>query len=211
MSDEKKLTVVSVNISEEKGTGKRPVPEIVVGQDGILGDAHSGQGFREISLLAQESINRFVEETGRKTGPGEFAENITTRGISFDCVGILDTFASGEVLLEVAQIGKECHGNECTIFREVGKCVMPQEGIFCRVLHGGKLKAGYELAYRPKTLLIKIITLSDRASRGDYEDRSGAVVENMLVEFFRAKRWHLKVEKALLPDDRELLKEKLEG
>ena len=211
MSDEKKLTIVSVNISEEKGTRKHPVAEIVIGHGGVCGDAHSGQGFREVSLLAQESINRFVEETGRKIEPGEFAENITTRGINFDCIGILDTFASDSVLLQVTQIGKACHGTECAIFREVGKCAMPREGVFCHVLQGGTLKAGDELMYRAKTLLIKIITLSDRASRGDYEDRSGPAVENILVEFFRDKRWHPKIERVLLPDDPGLLKEKLES
>lgn len=210
MSAEKQLKIVSVNISGKKGTGKHPVPEIVIVQDGVSGDAHSDQGFREVSLLAQESIDRFAGDSGRKTEPGEFAENITTRGMEFDCVGILDTFASGGMLLEVTEIGKECHGNECAIFREVGECVMPQEGIFCRVLQGGILKAGDELKYRQKTLLVRIITLSDRASRGDYEDRSGPAVENMLVEFFRDKRWHLRIERELLPDDRALLMKEFE-
>ena len=209
MSDARRLRIVSVNISEEKGTAKRPVAEIVIEQNGVRDDAHSGQGFREVSLLAQESIDRFVEETQRNTGPGEFAENVTTQGMSFDCVGILDTFASGTMLLQVTQIGKECHGKTCAIFREVGKCVMPQEGIFCRTLQGGMLKAGDELVYQPKTLLISIITLSDRASRGDYEDRSGPIVESILNDFLRDKRWHPKIERIILPDDPQRLREKL--
>lgn len=205
------MKVVSVNVSEEKGTIKHPVPKIVINDKGVRGDAHSGHWHRQVSLLGQESIDRFVSETGRRTSPGEFAENITTQGMDLGRVGILDKFSSGDLLLEVTQIGKEYHGDVCAIFREVGKCVMPKEGIFTRVLKEGTLKPGDDLVYDQRLLQIRIITLSDRASRGEYEDKSGPAVENALNEFFQDKRWHPKIERTVLRDDAKLLKEQLES
>ena len=86
--------------------------------------------------------------------------------------------------LEITQIGKKCHGSNCAIFREVGDCVMPKEGIFARVVKGGILKPGDDLLYVPKTFTAKVITLSDRASRGEYKDLSGPEVSNALKEYF---------------------------
>lgn len=200
-ADAQDVEIVSVNLSKEKGTVKTPVPEVVIDEQGVRGDAHAGPWHRQISILAQESIDRFAEATGRATTPGEFAENITTRGMELAGVSVLDTFCADELVLEVTQIGKECHGNSCAIFREVGKCAMPSEGIFCRVLGGGTLRTGDTLRYRPRPLRIAVITLSDRASRGDYEDLSGPAVEQALKDFFAPTRWHLAVERSLLPDE----------
>jgi len=208
---EKDMKVVSVNLSEETGTIKHPVCEIVIDGQGVRGDAHAGQWHRQVSMLSREIIEEFEAEVGREISPGEFAENITVSGFDLRSVGVLDRFTAGDLHLQVTQIGKECHGDTCAIFREVGKCVMPKEGVFCRVLQGGSLKAGDEFAHEPKTLLIRIITLSDRVSRGDYEDRSGPAVEDALNDFFKDKRWHPKIERLLLPDDPESLKEKLES
>lgn len=211
MKNENLLKVASVNISEEKGTIKHSVSEIVMDDRGVRGDAHAGSWHRQVSLLGQESIDRFVKETGRQTSPGEFAENITTQGMDLCRVAVFDKFSSAQLLLEVTQIGKDCHGDACAIFREVGKCVMPKEGIFARVLRGGTIKAGDQLVYQPETLDIRVITLSDRAGRNEYEDRSGPAVESMLDDFFRDKRWHPEISRMVLPDDPELLKQKLES
>ncbi len=204
------IEVVSVNISEKKGTRKQPVPEILINEDGVHMDAHAGRSHRQVSIIAQEAIDRFVEQTGRKTVPGEFAENITVQGIDAGNVAVLDRFVSNEVRLEVTQIGKKCHGTECAIYREVGKCVMPDEGIFCRVLSGGRLKAGDILTFKPKVLKIFVLTLSDRASSGEYQDRSGPLIEDLLKTFFSDKRWHPEIDRCILPDDPELLRQKLE-
>ena len=193
--------VVSVNISTEKGTAKSPVASIAIGPEGIDGDAHAGPWHRQVSLLARESIDRFGEEAGSAFNNGDFAENITTEGIDLSSVAVLDRFASGEVELEVTQLGKRCHGDGCAIYREVGRCVMPKEGIFCRVIKGGAIKAGDTLSLIHRPLRVLVITLSDRASRGDYEDRSGPKVVEILEGFFQDKRPRLETESLLLEDD----------
>ncbi|MCL5103476.1 MAG: molybdopterin-binding protein [Armatimonadetes bacterium] len=204
MSD--RIEVVSVNISAEKGTIKHPVPEIVIDCRGVVGDAHAGAWHRQVSLLSQESIDQFVQDTGHAVGPGEFAENITLHGIDLGSVSVLDRFQIGEVEIEVSQIGKTCHGENCAIFREVGQCVMPRAGIFCRVLSGGIIRPGDSVEFSPKTLSFKIITLSDRAYRGDYSDRSGPRVRELLEEFFAGRRWRPKFEQIILPDDPDMLR-----
>jgi molybdopterin adenylyltransferase len=178
------INIKSVNISEKKGTIKLPVPEISLTHYGVEGDAHSGPWNRQVSLLGTESISRFEREAGRAIRPGEFAENITTEGIELWKLKPLDRFENEHVTLEVTQIGKECHGTSCSIFKEVGNCVMPKEGIFCRVIRQGVLKPGDTLKYVPKNYHIYVITLSDRASAGEYEDKSGPRVIELLNEYF---------------------------
>jgi len=203
-------SVVSVNVSEQKGTIKRPVPEALVNRHGIEGDAHAGEWHRQVSLLAVESIERFSAQAGRAFRPGEFAENVTTRGIDFLGIAVLDRITIGAVELEVTQLGKVCHGDDCAIFREVGRCVMPKEGIFCRVLAGGPMRPGDRVVHTPRPLRFRVITVSDRASRGVYEDRSGPRVEQRLDEFFAGKRWHLEVDRTVLPDEADTLEADLE-
>jgi molybdopterin adenylyltransferase len=193
--------VVSVNISDEKGTIKHPVPAITIDGSGVGGDAHAGTAGREVSLLAEESIERFAREIGRDIGYGEFAENITTRGVDLNAVGLLDRFRINGIELEVTQIGKECHGTTCAIFREVGRCVMPKEGIFCRVLSGGTARAGDTLTYTPKIMECRVITLSDRASRGEYADLSGPLIQERLEAFFGGARWRPHIERSVIPDE----------
>ncbi|MCY3023745.1 MAG: molybdopterin-binding protein [Planctomycetota bacterium] len=205
----RRFEVLSVNISTAKGTTKQPVAEAAIAAQGLAGDAHAGAGNRQVSLLASETIARFGAEAGRSFKPGEFAENITTRGVDLDRVAPLDRFLIGGAVLEVTQIGKACHADGCAIFKEVGRCVMPQAGIFCRVLQPGAIRPGDAGEYAPRPLRIRIVTLSDRASRGDYEDRSGPRARELMAEFFRPKRWHVEFETAVLPDDAERLRREL--
>jgi len=201
--------VISVNISEEKGTVKHPVPEIVIDTSGVVNDAHAGLWHRQVSLLSQEDIDCFSREMGREINPGEFAENITVGGIDLGKVAILDRFRINQVELEVTQIGKECHGNNCAIYREVGKCVMPKKGLFCRVINNGQIKAGDCIEYIPRPLQIAVITLSDRASAGVYSDRSGPRAKQILEEHFAGKKWHLQIKNLVLADDANKLTKKL--
>ncbi|MEA1950393.1 MAG: molybdenum cofactor synthesis domain-containing protein [Planctomycetota bacterium] len=204
-----KLEVVSVNISRQKGTVKEPVDGIDVDSRGIVGDAHAGAWHRQVSLLSQESIDRFAEEMGRELRPGEFAENIAVRGLDFGGVAILDRFRFGEVVLEVTQIGKKCHGDGCAIYREVGRCVMPKEGLFTRVVSGGRITPGDQGHFQPRPLKFLILTLSDRAAAGEYEDRSGPKIAELLQAWLLEKRWHAQVENRILPDDADKLRQSL--
>lgn len=205
------IQIVSVNISKEKGTIKQPVPAITFTSTGIIEDAHAGSWHRQVSLLAQESINKFGAAENRTFAPGEFAENITTLGIDLTKVNLLDRFKIGGVELEVTQIGKKCHGDGCAIFKEVGKCVMPKEGIFCRVITGGTAKAGDGMEYLPTPLKIKVITLSDRASKGEYKDLSGPQIKTDLEAHFAGKPWKLDCSVSLIPDDAAQLKQEIEA
>ena len=142
-----KVKVLSVNISEKKGEIKNPVKEIVITEKGVENDAHAGDWHRQVSLLAKESIDKFEEVLGRKLNFGEFAENITTEGITLYTMKPGDKLKIADVEMEVTQIGKKCHGDGCAIFSQVGKCVMPKEGIFAKVLKTGTIKPGDEIVY----------------------------------------------------------------
>lgn len=201
--------VVSVNRSAAKGTSKTPAPEIVITGLGVADDAHAGAWHRQVSLLAIESVERFSVSAGRTFQCGDFAENITTRGIDLLKTAVLDRIVIGEVELEVTQLGKKCHGDGCAIYREVGQCVMPKEGIFCRVLKSGALKAGDAITFIPRPLRIRVITLSDRAFQGAYEDQSGPRITACLEAFFENRPWHVQIEACLLPDDAGRLRAEL--
>lgn len=200
-----KIKVLSVNTSEKKGTVKKPVDAIQLTEIGVVGDAHSGKWHRQVSLLAKESITKFSEEAGRVIKFGEFAENITTEGLLLHECRPLDRFRNDEIELEVTQIGKKCHGDNCSIFREVGNCVMPKEGIFARVIRSGNLKATDQLEYLPKVINIHVITLSDRASAGEYADKSGPQIKNLSETFFSGIKRQTEVTNHLIPDDPEQL------
>ncbi|MFC2045723.1 MOSC domain-containing protein [Chloroflexota bacterium] len=135
--------IIAVCSSTEKGTKKESIAEGMLKEDyGLIGDAHADSGIiRQVSLLAMESISK-MQQPGFDIGPGDFAENITSEGIDLVSLPIGTQIHTGKgVILEITQIGKECHSG-CAIFRQIGKCVMPKEGVFTRVVKGGKVKAG---------------------------------------------------------------------
>ncbi len=137
--------VVSINISEKKGTKKTPVSNANLIQNfGIEGDAHGGFMHRQISLLAEEDIQMMREKGLDTLNNGDFAENITTTGIDLPSLPVGTRFTIGDTIHEVSQIGKECH-NKCQIFHKVGGCVMPKRGIFTIVIKGGIIKVGDEI------------------------------------------------------------------
>ena len=134
-------SVVAVCISEQKGTQKHEVPEIQLKIDhGIVGDAHGGNWHRQVSLLAQESVEK-MKAVFPDIPVGVFAENILTEGLTLYTLPVGTRLRVGEVLLEVTQIGKECHAH-CAIRQQVGDCVMPREGIFTIVLEEGTIRPG---------------------------------------------------------------------
>jgi len=197
--------VLSVNISNQKGTPKHPVSEIVLTPHGIESDAHAGNGHRQVSLLAIESVQKFEEECGKKFAFGDFAENITTQGFLLYHAKPGDRLRCGKVELEVTQIGKRCHGAGCAIFTHSGTCIMPKEGIFTRVIHGGNVQAGDEFELIPKVYCIDVITLSTRASEGSYADLSGPEAIRLLQSFCAEKGWLCEAAYHLIPDNAAIL------
>jgi molybdenum cofactor synthesis domain-containing protein len=115
----------------------------------------------------------------------------------------LDRFIQGETVLELTQVGKKCHGKGCAIYKQTGECVMPDEGVFCRVIHGGKLKAGDQLEYLQKIFNAKVITLSDRASAGFYEDRSGPLISDTMKGWFESKGLKFEITPVIIPDEKK--------
>lgn len=202
-------TVVSVNLSRDKGTAKQPVPEICLDANGVVGDAHAGPGSRQVSILAEEVAQRFAAEVGRPVQAGEFGENLTVRGVDTAALGLLDRLMIGAAVLEITQFGKTCHGGNCAIFRKIGRCVMPVHGVFCRVIGGGTVRPGDTLRVVLRPLRFLIITLSDRVSRGEREDRSGPRIRALVEDFLRTQRWHPDIVTARLPDDADQLKREL--
>src|SRR5512133_24882 len=136
--------VVATCISEKKGERKTPVASVELRENhGIVGDAHAGEWHRQVSLLAQESIDK-MRKLGLDVDAGDFAENITTSGIELVSLPIGSRLQIGQALLEVTQIGKECH-TRCAIYYQAGDCVMPKEGIFAKVISGGTVRPGDEV------------------------------------------------------------------
>ena len=197
----------AICISDQKGTQKYRIPEGAFTEDyGIEGDAHAGKWHRQVSLLSAEKIQEFRDK-GVQVEYGAFGENLVVEGCDLRSLPVGTRFAIGEVLLEMTQIGKECH-DHCAIYNVTGDCIMPREGVFAKVLHGGKVREGDTLDVIPaapdRPFTAAVITLSDRAFRKEREDRSGPVIRDILCE-----NGYDVTEMILLPDGEALLKRNL--
>ena len=190
--------VVSVNTAAEKGVRKAPQASIrLLAEHGVEGDAHAGPWHRQVSLLANESVEK-MRAQGLDVAPGAFGENVTTEGIVVYQLPVGTRLRLGEALVEVTQIGKVCH-DRCAIYYQAGDCVMPREGIFVRVLEGGEVRPGDGITLEKRSLIrAAVLTVSDKGSRGEREDESGAALEELLVAMGAAV-----VERAIVPDERE--------
>ena len=136
--------VTAICVSEKRGTQKVNINEATfIEEFGIENDAHAGKWHRQVSLISYEQIEAF-NARGGKVEPGAFGENVIVQGIDFKTLQVGTRFKCNDVVLEMTQIGKKCH-TQCEIFYQVGDCIMPREGVFARVLHGGKIKVGDEL------------------------------------------------------------------
>ncbi|MBQ6322514.1 MAG: MOSC domain-containing protein [Lachnospiraceae bacterium] len=204
---EKLGKVIAVCTSDKKGIQKTEVPfiRLLPGQ-GIEGDAHAGNWHRQVSLLALEKIEAFRKK-GASVNFGAFGENIVVEGFDLRALPVGTRFRIGNALLELTQIGKECH-THCAIYHQVGDCIMPREGVFTIVLEGGDVQAGDVVemieADPNRPLTAAWITLSDKGARGEREDRSGPLIQEILTD----AGYHV-VEGLLLPDGVEKLKQQL--
>ena len=195
----------AICISEKRGTAKKLVETAhFVTEFGILGDAHAGDWHRQVSLLGQSEIDDF-KARGAQVEAGSFGENIIAEGFTFKKLPIGTRLRCGDVFFEITQIGKECHSH-CAIYQQIGDCIMPREGVFARVLHGGDIKIGDNLDFAEKIPLdAAIITMSDRGFHGlRDEDVSGNKCEEILSE-----AGYKIVFRTILPDIKQLLTKKL--
>ena len=199
--------VIAVCISENKGTQKKEVPSIKLVPDwGIENDAHAGKWHRQVSLLGLEKIEDFRAK-GAKVDFGAFGENMIIEGFDLRTLPVGTRFRIGDALLELTQIGKECH-THCAIYHQVGDCIMPRDGVFTVVLEGGEVKAGDEIelieADPARPFTAAWITLSDKGAAGEREDKSGPLIGEMLKE-----AGYDVVEGILIPDGIEELSKQL--
>lgn len=142
--------IMAVCISEKRGTQKKNIEKVrLIENFGLEGDAHGGNWHRQVSLLSYEKVRAF-EEKGLSVEDGAFGENLLVEGFDFKTLPIGTRFRCGDVLLEMTQIGKECHSH-CEIYQAVGDCIMPREGVFARVLHGGEIQIGDEMEIVPSS------------------------------------------------------------
>ena len=201
MEKNNKGKISAISVSDRKGIQKTNVDTAkVIAGHGIEGDAHAGGWHRQISLLAQESINK-IREKGLNVKSGDFAENITTIGVDLPTQPVGAKITLGEAEIVVSQIGKVCH-HRCAIYHQAGDCVMPREGIFGAVIKPGVIKMHDPVVVVPKEgISAAIITLSDRASQGVYEDQTGPAVEKLLQERLKCAF----VRKEILADEQKRL------
>lgn len=196
--------VIAVCISEKKGTQKHDVGHArFLTEFGMEGDAHAGKWHRQVSLLSADKIEEF-NRLGAGVLPGAFGENLVVEGFDFRALPVGTLLRCGDVLLEMTQIGKECHSH-CEIYKKMGQCIMPREGVFARVLEPGEIHVGDEMVIEQRTGVrpwqAAVITLSDQGAAGKREDKSGPAIAARLTE-----AGYDVVETLLLPDDQTKLK-----
>ena len=195
--------ILAICISEKKGTQKKPIESArLVEEWGIEGDAHVGKWHRQVSMLSFEKIEAFREK-GADVDFGAFGENLVVEGFDLSKVPVGTKFQIGEAILELTQIGKECHSH-CAIYKVMGDCIMPREGIFAKVLRGGMISEGDEITVEKRPLRAAILTASDSGYAGEREDISGPTIRKILEE-----NGYQVVHTILLPDDREMLAQEM--
>lgn len=195
--------ILAVCISEGKGTGKKAVSSAVLKPDwGIVGDAHAGRWHRQVSLLSVEKIEDFRAK-GAEVDFGAFGENLVVEGFDLRKIPVGTKIRAGEAVLELTQIGKECHSH-CNIYHTMGDCIMPREGVFAKVIQGGEIAPGTEAELLPlekdRPFTAAVITLSDKGAAGEREDKSGPLIGEIL-----AGRGYEVIERLLLPDGQKAL------
>lgn len=199
--------VKAICISDKRGIEKRAIEEGHFLVDfGIEGDAHAGRWHRQVSLLSYDKVRAF-NERGANVIDGAFGENLVVEGIDFRSLPVGTRLYAGTVQLEMTQIGKECHSH-CAIYKRMGECIMPKEGVFARVVREGIIRPGDVMRVEPpaeeRPFTAAVITLSDKSARGERKDESGPAAKELL----EAAGYEV-VELLLLPDEPVQLKTQL--
>ena len=199
--------VIAVCTSDRKGLQKHDVNTAHFSDEwGIDGDAHAGSWHRQVSLLSADKIEAF-NKRGANVIPGAFGENLVVEGFDFRALPVGTLLRCGDVLLEMTQIGKECHSH-CEIYKKMGECIMPREGVFARVIEPGSISVGDEMSIEKREghfpWQAAVITLSDKAAAGERKDESGPAIAKRLREAS-----YEVVEEIVIPDDERVLKQQL--
>ena len=199
--------VIAVCTSDRKGLQKHDVNTAHFSAEwGIDGDAHAGSWHRQVSLLSADKIEAF-NKRGANVIPGAFGENLVVEGFDFRALPVGTLLRCGDVLLEMTQIGKECHSH-CEIYKKMGECIMPREGVFARVIEPGSISVGDEMSIEKREghfpWQAAVITLSDKAAAGERKDESGPAIAKRLREAS-----YEVVEEIVIHDDERVLKQQL--
>jgi molybdenum cofactor synthesis domain-containing protein len=199
--------VKGICISEKRGTQKYEILRADFRKDwGIEQDAHAGNWHRQVSLLSYEKIEEFRNK-GADVPFGAFGENLIVEGYDFRNLPVGSKFYCGDVILEMTQVGKECH-THCNIYNKMGDCIMPREGVFAQVIKDGSISVGDEMIVKlPKLdvpLRAAVITMSDKGYKGEREDKSGPAIVEILT-----KKGYKIIETLLLPDEELMIKKNL--
>ena len=193
--------IKAVCVSEVRGVQKSNIDTANFETSwGLMGDSHGGDWDRQVSLLSYDKVLKF-NELGAGVSHGDFGENLVVEGIDFSSLPVGTQLSCGECILEITQIGKECHSH-CQIYHKMGDCIMPREGVFARVVHNGSISVGdtMDIKSRPKGFRAAILTLSDKGSKGQREDQSGPVIAGMLEN-----EGYTIAKQIILPDDQKVI------
>lgn len=199
--------VRAICMSERRGTQKHSVEKAVLTTDwGIVGDAHGGKWHRQISLLSFDKIEDFKRKSA-DIDFGAFGENLVVEGFDFRNLPVGTRLQCNDVILEMTQIGKECH-THCQIYYKMGDCIMPREGVFAKVIQEGTIAVGDEMIMleprQDRPFQAAVITLSDKGFKGEREDKSGPLLESILEE-----QGYEVVESIILPDEQPRIEKEL--
>jgi len=193
-----KIRICSINISSQPGFSRQAVDEAYITAEGIIGDTRGGRNQGQISLLSKKSISPLA--------PGSCGENLTIEGIDPYGFSLLDHLKIGEVELEIIRIPRTGSISNDICKKEEAESILPHRGIFARVISGGKLRKGEEIIHIPRLLKIMVLTVSDRAFTGEYEDRSGPHILTFLRKHFAPTTWKLNLSSRIIPDDVQMIR-----
>jgi len=197
--------VIAVCVAEVRGVQKTNVGSAFFKTGyGIENDAHGGDWHRQVSLISYDKIQQF-NSLGANVSHGDFGENLIVEGLDFRSLPVGTQFQCGECILELTQIGKECH-THCQIYHKMGDCIMPREGVFARVINDGTISVGdiMTVLENIQPFQAAVLTLSDKGSKGEREDKSGEVIKQMLEE-----AGYRITAQILLPDEKNVIEAEL--
>jgi len=199
------LTIAGLSLSEAKGEPHRRVDSFHVTTGGIEDDRHAGPGLRQISMMHESVVRaKFPDiEPDHLAGAGQ--ENILLRGEGLADLRLLDTFEMGDAIIEVTQIGSKVNEDGKQLCSANNQCMLSDYGIFGRVVHGGAIEREARIRHQLRLLRAHVITVSDRASKGTYEDKSGPAVTQCLEAWGEEHHWGFWIESMVIPDDREAI------